>query len=431
MKIKKLHIENFKSFGKLEVAFQSINLLIGANASGKSNLITLFEFLKNIQAYGIEDAISRMGGFNSLINLNTNNRDFSIAVELEGDDILSTEDVIILEQNNVKYKAQILKKRIYIFYKIEVNQKGSHFQIREEISFKEIFIEHNLMAEQESILLETTYGVTNKFGRFETFENQSGTKPLSNGIIPEIDVTFPFSAQMLATLNNEYKNRSILEYRGIFIPNNLFQFGIYDIQPHLAKLDNRNANIEILNKDASNLAQVINQILKKDSEIVEQFIASVGGVLDFIEEIKVNRFENVLSLKIKEVYNKEFTDSTLISDGTASVIAMIVALYNQPFQISFFEEPEQAIHPSLIRQMVERFYEEANYMDKQLFITTHSPEMLKYFYKTNQFENILAVSRTKKTGYNTQIKALSSDAEIEMLLEVLGIEELFIQKIIK
>lgn len=428
MKIKKLYIENFKSFGKVEITFQAINLLIGANASGKSNLITLFEFLKNIQTYGIEDAISKMGGFDSLLNFNANSRSFTIEIELEDDSILSEEDMILTTQKGSEV-IQILKKRINIFYKIEVSQKGSHFQIREEISFKEILVERQLILEQETTIKEVSYGVTNKFGKFETVENKSDTKPLSNGDMPKIDIELPFSAQMLATLNSEYKNRSILELRGIFIPSNLFQFGIYDIQPRLAKLDNLNANIDILNKDASNLTQVVNQILKKDTETIEQFIASVGGVLDFIEEIKVSRFENVLSLKLKEIYNKEFTNGTLMSDGTASVIAMIVALYNQPFQISFFEEPEKAIHPALIRQMVERFYEEADYIDKQLFITTHSPEMLKYFYKTNQFENILAVSRTKKTG-NTQIKILSSDAEIEMLLEVLGIEELFIQKII-
>jgi predicted ATPase len=423
MKIKNLYIENFKSFGKVEIAFQSINLLIGANASGKSNLITLFEFLKNIQTYGIEEAVGKMGGFGSLLNINANSRGFTIRIELDYDEILYTEDI--------SNDSQILKKREKVFYEIEANQKDSHFQIREKISFKEIFVEYNPMTEHQTELCDITYGVTNKFGRFETFENQSTIEPLSNGITPILAVDFPFSAQMLATLNKEYKNRSILEYRGIFIPSNLFQFGIYDIQPYLAKLDNLNANIDILNKDASNLTQVVNQILKKDSETVEQFIASVGGVLDFIEKIKVERFENLLLMRIKEVYNKEFTSSALMSNGTASVIAMIVALYNQPFQISFFEEPEHAIHPALIRQMVERFYEEANYMDKQIFITTHSPEMLKYFYKTNQFENIFAISRAKKTGYNTQIKTLSTDAEIDMLLEVLGIEELYIQKIIK
>jgi predicted ATPase len=421
MKINKLYIENFKSFGKLEIVFQPINLLIGANASGKSNLITLFEFLKNIQNTGIERAVSEMGGFKSLLNMNTDSRSFTIQVELEGADLLSTE--VIFDA------MELLKKRTHIRYKIEVNQKGHHFQIREDIRFTEIFVERNPITEAEIILREDIYGVVNKFGKFEIFEHVSETKPLSNGMVPRL-FNFSFQKEMLHTLNQEYKNRSVLEYGGIFIPTNLFQFGIYDIEPQRAKASNLNANIEVLRKDGSNLTQVVHQILKKDEETVQQFIASVGGVLDFVEDIKVERFENLLFMKVKEVYNKTFTDSALISDGTASVIAMIVALYNQPFQISFFEEPEKAVHPALIRQLVERFYEEAEYMDKQLFITTHSPQMLKYFYKTSELQNILAVKRTQKTNFNTQINRINADSEIGAFLEILGVESSFIQKII-
>jgi predicted ATPase len=421
MKINKLYIENFKSFGKLEIVFQPINLLIGANASGKSNLIFLFEFLKNIQIVGIERAVSEMGGFKSLLNLNAESRSFTIRVEMEGNELLSTE--------KISEVIEILKKRTHITYKIEGNQKGNHFQIREDIRFTEIFVERNPITEAEIILREDIYGVVNKFGKFEIFEHLSETKPLSNGIVPKL-FNFSFQKEMLHTLNQEYKNRSVLEYGGIFIPTNLFQFGIYDIEPQRAKTSNLNANMDVLRKDGSNLTQVVNQILKKDEDTVQQFIASVGGVLDFIEAIKVERFENLLFLKVKEIYNKTFTDAALISDGTASVIAMIVALYHQPFQISFFEEPEKAIHPALIEQLVERFYEETEYMDRQLFITTHSPQMLKYFYKRSALQNIFTVKRTKKTAYNTQVNTLSTDPEIVSLLEILGAEASFIQKLI-
>jgi len=37
MAIKKLRISNFKSFGDLEIELGNFNVLIGANASGKSN----------------------------------------------------------------------------------------------------------------------------------------------------------------------------------------------------------------------------------------------------------------------------------------------------------------------------------------------------------------------------------------------------------
>lgn len=48
MAIKRIHVKNFKSFKDLEVEFGKFNVLIGANASGKSNFIQMFQFLRDI-----------------------------------------------------------------------------------------------------------------------------------------------------------------------------------------------------------------------------------------------------------------------------------------------------------------------------------------------------------------------------------------------
>lgn len=43
--IEKIKIENFKSIKSLELEFSKINIFIGPNASGKSNIIDAFIFL--------------------------------------------------------------------------------------------------------------------------------------------------------------------------------------------------------------------------------------------------------------------------------------------------------------------------------------------------------------------------------------------------
>ena len=62
MAIKKIKISNFKSFQNLEVEIGKFNLLIGANASGKSNFIQVFKFLRDIIQHGLDNAISLQGG---------------------------------------------------------------------------------------------------------------------------------------------------------------------------------------------------------------------------------------------------------------------------------------------------------------------------------------------------------------------------------
>ncbi len=48
MNIKNIKVTNFKSFKELDVNLGNFNVLIGSNASGKSNFVQIFEFLRDI-----------------------------------------------------------------------------------------------------------------------------------------------------------------------------------------------------------------------------------------------------------------------------------------------------------------------------------------------------------------------------------------------
>ncbi|MDJ0509324.1 MAG: AAA family ATPase, partial [Crocosphaera sp.] len=62
MRIKSIRVRNFKSFKDCTINFNDFNVVIGSNASGKSNLVQIFKFLKDIEEYGLENAISLQGG---------------------------------------------------------------------------------------------------------------------------------------------------------------------------------------------------------------------------------------------------------------------------------------------------------------------------------------------------------------------------------
>ena len=62
--ITELAIEGFKSFGSPAetIALGPLNVLIGANASGKTNLLCALRFLQNAVAHDVAYAVSEMGG---------------------------------------------------------------------------------------------------------------------------------------------------------------------------------------------------------------------------------------------------------------------------------------------------------------------------------------------------------------------------------
>ena len=85
MGIKKITVSNFKSFKYLEIELGDFNVLIGANASGKSNFVSIFEFLRDIVSMGLEEAVSEQGGVEFLRNMNVDlSQPLSIEIIADG-----------------------------------------------------------------------------------------------------------------------------------------------------------------------------------------------------------------------------------------------------------------------------------------------------------------------------------------------------------
>src|SRR5215218_7903323 len=58
MAITKIKVSNFKSFDELEIDLRPLNVVVGGNASGKSNFLEIFRFLRAIWDHGLENAVS-------------------------------------------------------------------------------------------------------------------------------------------------------------------------------------------------------------------------------------------------------------------------------------------------------------------------------------------------------------------------------------
>jgi len=84
MSIKRITVANFKSFSELDIRLSNLNVVIGSNAAGKSNFISIFRFLRDIAKNGLENAIAMQGGPEYLRNAKIGrSRDLSIRVVYE------------------------------------------------------------------------------------------------------------------------------------------------------------------------------------------------------------------------------------------------------------------------------------------------------------------------------------------------------------
>lgn len=58
----KIEIKGYKSFKELKLDLLPINILIGANGSGKSNFLSFFEFLNRLYEQKLTEYVALNGG---------------------------------------------------------------------------------------------------------------------------------------------------------------------------------------------------------------------------------------------------------------------------------------------------------------------------------------------------------------------------------
>ena len=63
-----IKIEGYKSIKEMYLELKPINLLIGSNGSGKSNFISFFEFLNNLQDKHLREYVSLRGGIEKFVH---------------------------------------------------------------------------------------------------------------------------------------------------------------------------------------------------------------------------------------------------------------------------------------------------------------------------------------------------------------------------
>lgn len=62
-----IEIKGYKSIRDLKLKLSPINILIGANGSGKSNLLSFFELLKNMYLQRLKEYVALHGGMDKFL----------------------------------------------------------------------------------------------------------------------------------------------------------------------------------------------------------------------------------------------------------------------------------------------------------------------------------------------------------------------------
>lgn len=416
MAIKRIRATNFKSFKELKVELGKFNILIGANASGKSNFIQIFQFLKDIAISGLDNAISMQGGVEYLRNIKIGSSE-GFLVEVVSDSKFKL-GIETKEKDQIGIK---IYETIYEFT-LKLEEKGLGFKtVKDKLTHKceLVRLEKQKKGVEEKEKLgegKITFSCIN--GKVKIDLN----KP-TEALIGKDDIVPPFFRQ-----KKLLPNTLLLDIPFFFLPplEKIYSdFSIYDFDPKLPKKATPITGKAELEEDGKNLSITLKNIIEfKDKK--RKLFNLMSELLPFVDSIDVEKFaDKSLLFKLREKYfEKQYLPASLISDGTINLTALIIALYFEEKPLTIIEEPERNIHPYLISKVVNMMKDASQ--KKQIIVTTHNPEIVKYA----DLESILLVSRDKE-GFSTISRPAGKEEVKTFLKNEIGIEEIYVHNLLE
>jgi predicted ATPase len=416
MLFQNITVSNFKSFRHLDVDLGPFNVVIGANASGKSNFVQIFRFLKDIQQAGLRNAISMQGGVEYLRNVKVGSgEELKIAFTLSTDD--QKLGLVRIPKRGYPHSKvrQIRVSKLSYSFSLQFNSRGEGFSLTSEQLTQDITVD---AFEGEQIEPSCASIVLRRRGNTIAPEYQ-GSETASRVAREWIEPFLSLPASLLG--DTMMLQIPLLSFGVIFEPRNI---AVYDIDPRIPKQAIPITGKSDLEEDGSNLAIVLDRIVSNKQRLKDLYYL-ITYLLPFVEEMGVERLSDKrLLLKLKErFYSKHYLPASFVSDGTIHVIALLVALFMEDGIFCAIEEPERNIHPSLMSRLVELMKDASK--KKQVLVTTHNPEFVRYA----GVENLLLISRDEN-GFSVVSRPASREDVGCFLKNNIGIDDLYVQRLL-
>jgi len=430
LKLKELHIKNFKSLRDCKLKLRNFNVLVGANATGKTNLVDLFMLLRKIYVekdinpfrywWGYQNAVWDRKeeldiSVKFLFDYINGNKTYKVSFEttftgrggkfeivrekLEINSDFSLE--LIPGRIRSEYKgdyAKLIPKIMEDFLK-EERENLIVSELRED----KIVIDHIITPSQSLTLLNLSLTATMTLYHYKNinialcyliFPSQSSVAILSPLVKPaefyNEKFQFPLAPLIIKEISNLISKTLILK------------LNINEIKrPSPLKRE------DWLIEDGSNLNSVLYNLYLKGNRIPDR-----------IATLILYLFPNInLGFSVTEdqrVYLKVQEDSlelppACIADGLYKLLAILTALELKP-SLLIIDEVENSLHP----ETLEKLLDELKSSETTVIITTHSPIVVDM---TDPADLVIV----EKVAGETKFRRIENPEEVKKKLKEAGI----------
>ena len=381
--IKNIKIENFKGIQLLEFNPKSLNIIVGPNNTGKTSILDAISLI----FFGMNQYDLNSNCLITKRNKIFNNPEYLIYFGREYAQIhLKIENLIKsnfeLRLNIKKFKPEALDDDLferYNKYLKSLKERVDKDYPDNTISFQERIYE--AIRKELQFTLELPNNI-----KIEALL-QKATKKLFSKFLPikEVDEFFKF-------FNDSYLNKvkkDLFYDFNVYYKNNL---DLISIKPYYRNLV----------KEAK-FSEVFNYIKKK------------LYYFDDLREIK-GEFYVILKNKDGEKYTVPFN---IMGDGFKALISLNLLFGQRSNSVFLLEEPETGLHPGYMEIFSEELIK--NSKNNQIFITTHSEDLIKYLLEVSEEMGFLDETLLLRLSRNQNIvdrEILTKDEIFNELKEI-------------
>lgn len=327
-RITKVSLTGFKSFkDKTDIALSNLNVIIGANGTGKSNLLSFFQLLGNALTRNLQGHILRYGGEHFLHNGRKQTERIKCAIEIATNNATDRYEIDLAFQA----PGRLFISREYIEYRKSGKDKPFTCEIKNNGYELGLLDFGEKLGNSNNALRGTANAIKTMLQKIRAFQfhDTTDTARIRGGIL--------------------------------------------------------RADCQYLKNDGGNLAAVLN-MLKTTPEYLpfyNRIVRYVQKILPYFADFAIDGFpekQDTVYLFWKKQGSDYILTPNQLSDGTIRFIALATLLLAprkiQP-DVIVIDEPELGLHPLAIRILANMIKQAAENL--QILVATQSPLFLDFF----------------------------------------------------
>ncbi len=388
--ISELKIRNFKSLESVDLKLGHFNLLVGANASGKSNLLDALRFLQ---------------GVGKGLRLDQILDDKPQSVTTPGwPGIRGGPKLVAFRKPDGSHAREI-----ELSATLEDMQSPS--DLGSGLTYK---LACSTIDDDPSFTVESLY-------RGEELVAEVNRAQAAKELHPGMDTTLLDFWKMSTLLMWTYQPIEEISKDASYISASLADMQFLDLLPDSLKI--YSSKVRRIGEHGEGFAGLIREIESNGSK---------PALLEWLKELRPDEVSDLYALPgadddfmvATKEGNLEFRASAL-SEGTLRFIALAAAFFQPSMpKVLVIEEIEKGLHPSRLRLLLDLMRSQSKRTGTQVFATTHSPTLLAWLTEEDR-KTTFVCTRDAESGA-TKMRSLAEIPRFEELLEEGShIDELF------